>query len=60
VVSQVGQVKVIIQGVNSEFEADKLKLIHSGKVLKDEQTLAECGIKEKDFLVVMVVKVLAD
>jgi len=33
-----------------------MKLIHSGKVLKDEQTIESCGIKATDFLVVMVTK----
>eukprot|EP00039_Didymoeca_costata_P001262 m.51117 g.51117 ORF g.51117 m.51117 type:complete len:324 (+) comp10710_c1_seq1:129-1100(+) len=30
-----------------------MKLIHSGKILKDTITIAECNIKETDFLVVM-------
>ena len=34
-----------------------MKLIHSGKVLKDTQTLAECQLKPNAFLVVMVSKV---
>jgi len=54
--SNVGQVKGVIEATNSEFKADSLKLIHSGKVLKDEQTLTEVGVKEKDFLVVMATK----
>jgi len=33
-----------------------MKLIHSGKVLKDEDVISTCGIKESDFLVVMVTK----
>lgn len=33
-----------------------MKLIHSGKVLKDDQTIESCGIKTNDFLVVMVTK----
>lgn len=33
-----------------------MKLIHSGKVLKDDQTIESCGIKPNDFLVVMVTK----
>lgn len=36
--------------------ASTLKLIHSGKILKDEDTIASCGIKANDFLVVMVTK----
>jgi UV excision repair protein RAD23 len=33
-----------------------MKLIHSGKVLKDDLTIDSCGIKPNDFLVVMVTK----
>lgn len=33
-----------------------MKLIHSGKVLKDGDSIASCGIKPNDFLVVMVTK----
>ncbi|KAJ7262253.1 hypothetical protein B0H12DRAFT_1104998 [Mycena haematopus] len=33
------------------------KIIYSGKVLPDDKTVASCGIKEKDFLVLMVSKV---
>lgn len=32
----------------------------AGKILKDEQTMAESGVKENDFIVVMVTKVLVD
>eukprot|EP00729_Bicosta_minor_P009992 gene9992-23648_t len=32
---------------------EKMKLILSGKILKDTQTVAECAIKETDFLVIM-------
>lgn len=35
------------------------KIIYSGKILTDAQTVEECKIKEKDFLVVMVSKVSA-
>ena len=41
---------------NAELPAPALKLIHSGKVLKDDQTIESCGIKTNDFLVVMVTK----
>ena len=40
----------------SELPAENMKLIHSGKVLKDDQTIESCGIKTNDFLVVMVTK----
>jgi UV excision repair protein RAD23 len=33
-----------------------MKLIHSGKVLKDDVSIESCGIKPDDFLVVMVTK----
>ena len=33
-----------------------MKLIHSGKVLKDGDTVESCNIKETDFLVVMITK----
>ena len=33
-----------------------MKLIHSGKVLKDGDTIESCNIKETDFLVVMITK----
>jgi hypothetical protein len=34
-----------------------MKLIHSGKVLKDEDSIESCNIKPNDFLVVMITKV---
>ena len=39
-----------------ELPAAGQKLIHSGKVLKDGDTIASCGVKANDFLVVMVTK----
>jgi len=33
------------------------KLIHAGKVLKDDQIIGESGIKDRDFLVIMIMKV---
>lgn len=33
-----------------------MKLIHSGKVLRDEQTVEECNMKPSDFLVCMITK----
>mmetsp|Transcript_13448 Transcript_13448/g.18783 ORF Transcript_13448/g.18783 Transcript_13448/m.18783 type:complete len:461 (+) Transcript_13448:93-1475(+) len=52
----IGQVKTIIEGVKSELPSASMKLIHSGKVLKDDQTIEGCNVKENDFLVVMVTK----
>ncbi|GAK63915.1 UV excision repair protein Rad23 [Moesziomyces antarcticus] len=40
------------QGHNPECQ----KIIFSGKILTDDKTVADCNIKEKDFLVVMVSK----
>ncbi|TMW56205.1 hypothetical protein Poli38472_008853 [Pythium oligandrum] len=48
-------VKGKIQEAQS-FSIEQQKLIHAGKVLKDESPLSEYGIKENDFLVVMVTK----
>mmetsp|Transcript_5601 Transcript_5601/g.6218 ORF Transcript_5601/g.6218 Transcript_5601/m.6218 type:complete len:471 (+) Transcript_5601:74-1486(+) len=52
----VREVKGIIESTNSDLIASNLKLIHSGKVLKDDTTVESCGIKPNDFLVVMVTK----
>lgn len=54
--STISQVKGIIEQSNAELPAAAMKLIHSGKVLKDDQTVESCGIKTNDFLVVMVTK----
>ncbi|GMK54431.1 hypothetical protein CspeluHIS016_0110170 [Cutaneotrichosporon spelunceum] len=51
----VGGLKVKIQE-GQAFPAANQKLIYSGKILKDESTVGELKIKEKDFLVVMVSK----
>jgi UV excision repair protein RAD23 len=40
----------------AELPASSLKLIHSGKILKDGDAISACGIKENEFLVVMVTK----
>jgi len=52
----VSEVKAIIESTNAELPAANMKLIHSGKVLKDDPTIESCGIKQNDFLVVMVTK----
>mmetsp|Transcript_8563 Transcript_8563/g.24620 ORF Transcript_8563/g.24620 Transcript_8563/m.24620 type:complete len:451 (-) Transcript_8563:89-1441(-) len=54
--NSVAEVKGIIEQSNAELPAASMKLIHSGKVLKDDQTIEGCGIKTNDFLVVMVTK----
>lgn len=53
---KVGDVKVKIQEARSDLAADRQKLIHAGKVLKDEQTISELGISESDFIVCMITK----
>jgi len=52
----VGQVKGIVETAKSEMSAEGMKLIHSGKILKDDDTIESCNIKPTDFLVVMVSK----
>lgn len=52
----IAQVKDIIQQQKSELVADSMKLIHSGKVLKDSETIADCRIQPNAFLVVMISK----
>lgn len=52
----VAETKAIIEAAQVELSAANMKLIHSGKVLKDDQTIESCGIKQNDFLVVMVTK----
>lgn len=52
----VSDVKTIIETVKPELPAAGMKLIHSGKVLKDTDSIAACGIKPNDFLVVMITK----
>ncbi|RLN49193.1 hypothetical protein BBJ29_003707 [Phytophthora kernoviae] len=49
------EVKQKIEGLQT-FPVAQQKLIHAGKVLKDDSTLAEYNVKENDFLVVMVTK----
>jgi len=58
------QVLRIKQRVESELKLGEVaaqKLIHAGKILKDEQTIADAKIQDNDFLVVMITptKVLA-
>jgi hypothetical protein len=38
---------------------ERQKLIHSGKVLKDEQSVGELGLSESDFIVCMITKEVA-
>lgn len=52
----VAQAKEIIEKALTDSPAASMKLIHSGKVLKDDQSIESCGIKPNDFLVVMITK----
>ena len=49
-------VKEAIARERTEFVADKQKLIHAGKVLKDNSTIGESGINENEFIVCMITK----
>eukprot|EP00042_Codosiga_hollandica_P024762 m.106045 g.106045 ORF g.106045 m.106045 type:complete len:316 (+) comp51670_c0_seq1:93-1040(+) len=50
----IGQLKQAVEAAKGEeYYADGLKLIFSGKILNDAQTITETNIKETDFLVVM-------
>jgi len=53
---QISAVKAAIEELKPDLPAARQKLIHSGKVLKDTQTLSETGISENEFLVCMVTK----
>ncbi len=53
------QIEAIKQRIEHELklgQAEGSKLIKAGKILKDKETIAEAGIKEKDFLIVMFSK----
>lgn len=52
----VAEVKGIVESTKSEMPAEGMKLIHSGKILKDTDTIESCHIKPSDFLVVMISK----
>eukprot|EP00565_Helicotheca_tamesis_P002618 CAMPEP_0185727274 /NCGR_PEP_ID=MMETSP1171-20130828/3001_1 /TAXON_ID=374046 /ORGANISM="Helicotheca tamensis, Strain CCMP826" /LENGTH=468 /DNA_ID=CAMNT_0028395801 /DNA_START=72 /DNA_END=1478 /DNA_ORIENTATION=+ len=54
--STVAEVKGIIEAAKNDLPAANMKLIHSGKVLKDSDTIDACNIKPNDFLVVMITK----
>ena len=54
--SNIKAVKDLIEASQPELKAAMMKLIHSGKVLKDDETLADKGVTEQSFLVCMVTK----
>ncbi|KAK0504862.1 hypothetical protein EDD18DRAFT_1398321 [Armillaria luteobubalina] len=51
----IGALKNKIQDAQGHPVASQ-KIIYSGKILADDKTVGSCGIKEKDFLVLMVSK----
>lgn len=55
--STIAEVKTIIEAEKAELPAANMKLIHSGKVLKDTDSVESCNIKPNAFLVVMIAKV---
>jgi UV excision repair protein RAD23 len=56
-VTKVLQVKQQLEATKGdEYYADGLKLIFSGKILNDAQSIGELNIKETDFVVVMTGK----
>lgn len=54
-----GDLKVKIEESRADHAAARQKLIHAGKVLKDEQLISELGISEADFIVCMITKEIA-
>jgi hypothetical protein len=53
---QVSDLKLKIEQAHADLKADRQKLIHAGKILKDDSIVSELGIKESDFLVCMATK----
>jgi UV excision repair protein RAD23 len=53
---KVAVLKEKIQASKPDFAAERQKLIHAGKVLKDNQTISEIGVTETDFIVCMITK----
>ncbi|KAJ5927945.1 UV excision repair protein (RadW) [Penicillium verhagenii] len=54
---QVRQVKEKIAEVKSGYDAERTKVIYSGKILQDDKTVESYNIQEKDFLVCLPSKV---
>ncbi|KAF5355008.1 hypothetical protein D9756_005226 [Leucocoprinus leucothites] len=48
----VGQLKAKIEAAHG-YPAATQKVIYSGKILPDDKTIESCGVKEKDFFVLM-------
>jgi hypothetical protein len=55
----VSDIKQKIFDSKSNLSIERQKLIHSGKVLKDEQFVSELGLAEADFIVCMITKDVA-
>jgi len=53
---QIASVKGKIESGHGHQAASQ-KIIYSGKILTDADTVQSCGVSEKDFLVLMVSKV---
>lgn len=51
--------KTKIQSIKSGLVVDRQKLIHAGKILRDEQCLKDLGLKDSDFIVCMLTKEVA-
>lgn len=52
----VAEVKVLIEAAKPALSAATMRLIHSGKILKDDDIIEACNIKPNSFLVVMITK----
>lgn len=50
----IAEVKTIIEVEKPELPAASMKLIHSGKVLEDTETIADCQLNPNDLLVVKI------
>ncbi|CAN0273022.1 unnamed protein product, partial [Ectocarpus fasciculatus] len=56
---EISVVKTKVTGVRADIPAARQKLIHAGKVLKDDATLRSSGVAENDFIVCMLTKEVA-
>jgi len=53
---KVHNLKKKVASLRPEFPVDKILLVHSGKILPDEVTVQDGGLKEGDFVVVTIPK----
>ena len=49
-------ISVTQEAAKAELIVENMKLIHLGKVLRDEQKLEECNLKPTNFLICMITK----